>query len=105
MSLDTDPLLNNPFVVGGMGAAVTAVHFLPGASWWQRAGNVAAGALVAGFIAPALVQWLHLEHPSYASAAAFLLGLMGMSMSAAVLEWIRTGGLRDLVTSIFQRRG
>lgn len=104
MSIDTDHIVNNPFVVGAMGAAVTALHFLPGASWWQRATNVFAGAVVAGFLTPALVQWLHLDHPSYASAMAFILGLLGMSLSAAALEYVRSGSLREALGLWLSRR-
>jgi hypothetical protein len=56
--------------------------------------------MMAGFLAPALVHWLGLDAPHYASGAAFLIGLLGMSLAAAALEWVRDGGLRRVVESV-----
>jgi uncharacterized protein involved in response to NO len=100
MDIDHEKLTGNPFVVGALGAAVTALRFTPGAAWWERLLNVLAGAMMAGFLSPALVHWLGLGAPHYASGAAFLIGLLGMSLAASALEWVRDGGLRRVVESV-----
>ena len=99
MALDWDKLANSPFLVGAVGAAITSLHFTPGKSWAERIANVLAGAAVAGFLSPALVEWLHLTQPSYASAAAFLCGLLGMSVMAALLEFASSQAMRETLAS------
>lgn len=103
MDIDPDRVLSNPFTVGGFGALV-ALRFAPGATWWERATNVASGACAAGFLAPALVDWLQLKTPGLANAAAFLLGLLGMSLIAALLEGIRNLKLAEILQGWLARR-
>lgn len=100
MDIDHKQVASNPFFVGALGALVTALKFTPGAAWWERLINVVAGSMLAGFLSPALVHWLDLDAPHYASGAAFLVGLLGMSLAAAALEWVRDGGLRRVVESV-----
>lgn len=97
--MDAEKITSNPFAVGALGALVTALKFTPGAAWWERLVNVLAGSAMAGFLSPALVHWLGLDAPHYASGAAFLVGLLGMSLAAAALEWVRDGGARRMVES------
>lgn len=103
MDLDPDRVLSSPFTVGGFGALV-ALKFAPGNSWWERVTNVASGALAAGFLAPALVDWLQLKTPGLANAAAFVIGLLGMSLIAALLEGIKKLDVAGLLTGLFPRR-
>jgi hypothetical protein len=102
--IDIDKITGSPFLIGAAGAAVTALHFTPGASWWERMANVGAGSVVAGFLSPALIRWLELTEPAYASAGAFLCGLLGMSLMAAALEFIRSGGLREALSAWLSKR-
>lgn len=89
MDLDPERIARSPFVVGALGALVTAVKFTPGASWIERSFNVVAGSLAAGYVAPALIAWLSLRDEPYASGAAFVVGLLGMSVASAVVQAIR----------------
>lgn len=104
MDLDLDRILRSPFVVGAAGALITAVKFTPGASWVERSFNVAAGSVTAGYLAPALMEWLRLTSPSFASGAAFVLGLVGMSLAAALLQAIKDTPLGQIVTGWLSRR-
>jgi hypothetical protein len=105
MEIDTEQIASSPFTVGAIGAVVTALRFTPGASWWERTVNVVAGSLLAGFLSPALVEWLNMQRPSYASGAAFLVGLLGMSLTAAALEWVRGGGVARTLESFLPKKG
>lgn len=89
MDIDPERLARNPFAIGAVGALITAVRFTPGASLIERAFNVVAGAAAAGYISPALVEWLGMKSPSYLGGAAFLVGMVGMSLAAALLQVIK----------------
>jgi hypothetical protein len=101
--MDIDPL-KSPFVPGALGALV-ALKGAPGASWGERIINVGCGALIAGFVAPAAAEWFGLASPEMRSAIAFMLGLFGMSLVAAITESIRSGTLTELLRGLFGRRG
>lgn len=100
---NSERLLSSPFAVGGMGALV-ALKFAPGATWFERFTNVTSGALVAGFGAPALTEWLKFSSPGLTNGAAFLLGLLGMSLIAALLQGIRDLKLAEIISGWLSRR-
>lgn len=104
IDFDLERFLRSPFVTGAVGAIITAVKFTPGAGWKERVFNVAAGSATAGFVAPALVEWLNLTSPSFASGAAFVLGLVGMSLAAAALQAIKDTPLGQIVTGWLSRK-
>jgi len=101
--IDTDKLLSSPFTIGALGALV-ALKFAPGDSWLDRVANVLSGSLAAGFITPALVDWLQMDARSYASGAAFVVGLLGMSVADALVAGIRQTPLAKIVTGWLSRR-
>jgi hypothetical protein len=105
MDFDLDRIARSPFTVGAVGALITAVKFTPGASWGERTFNVLAGSAAAGFITPALVEWLNMKSPSYASGAAFLFGLVGMSLAAALLQAIKDTPFGQILTGWLTRKG
>lgn len=104
MDFDVEKIAHNPFAVGALGALITAVKFTPGASWCERIFNVWAGSTAAGFVTPALVEWLHMTSPSYTSGAAFVLGLVGMSLAAASLQAVKETALAEIITGWISRR-
>lgn len=91
-----DTLLRSPWLSGAAGAIV-ALHGAPGASWPQRAFNVAAGALVAGYASPIINQYFGLSTPELQSAGAFLCGLFGLNFSASLLDSIRASNWLELL--------
>lgn len=105
MDLEPDRIVQSPFTVGAIGALITAVKFTPGATWIERGFNILAGSAAAGFITPALVEWLSMKSPAYASGAAFLFGLVGMSLAAAALQGIRDTPLGQIITGWLSRKG
>lgn len=104
MDIDPDRIARSPFTVGAIGALITAVKFTPGATWPERAFNVASGSAAAGFITPSVTAWLKLSEQSYVSGAAFILGLVGMSLAAAVLQGIKETHLGQIITGWLERR-
>jgi len=96
MTIDVDRILGSPFTIGGLGSLV-ALKFAPGVSWWERFTNVASGMLVAGYGAPALAEWLQFKTAGMGNAAAFILGLLGMSLIAAILQAIRDLKLAEIL--------
>lgn len=88
MSIDLDSLA--PFAVGSAGAVVS-LKFVPGPTWAERAFNVLTGCLCAGFLAPAAAEWFHMTSRGLQFGLAFLVGMFGLSVAAAVAS-----GLRDL---------
>jgi hypothetical protein len=106
MAIDLEPSsASRPFIVGAIGALITAVKFTPGASWPERLVNVCAGSAAAGFITPALTEWLHMTSAAQQNGAAFLFGLVGMSLAAAALQAIKDTAWGQIVASWLTRRG
>lgn len=105
MDIDPEGFAKSPFTIGALGALVTAIKFTPGASWPERIFNVVAGSLAAGFITPALVDWLHMTSTSYANGGAFLIGLLGMSVAAALMQGVKDTPLGTILTGWLSRRG
>ena len=97
MQPDINPeLIKSPWVAGAMGAIV-ALRGVPGLSWAERLFNVFSGLLIAGYVSPAAAGYLGLEEPTMQSAAAFLCGLFGLNLMAAIVEVIRTTDFRGMM--------
>jgi len=101
--MDLDPerigdVARSPFAIGAIGALITAVRFMPGAAWPERIFSIFAGSAAAGFVTPALVEWLHMTSAAYASGAAFVCGLLGMSLIAALLQAVKETQLAKIVS-------
>lgn len=104
MDFDPESIAKSPFTIGAAGALVTAAKFTPGASWWERGVNVLAGSLAAGFITPALTEYLRMTSPAYIGGAAFFVGLLGMSLVAAFFQMVRDVQWAQIVSSWIARR-
>lgn len=97
MQHDIGPeLIKSPWVAGAMGAIV-ALRGVPGLSWAERAFNVFAGLLIAGYVSPAAAGYLGFEDANMQGAAAFLCGLFGLNLAAAIVEAIRTADFRGIL--------
>lgn len=103
MEIDPERIARSPFAIGAIGALITAVRFTPGASLLERTFNVVAGAAAAGYISPALVEWLGMSSPSYLSGSAFLVGMVGMSLAAALLQAIKETPFGAILVSWLSR--
>lgn len=103
MNLDPDHIFNSPFFVGGIGSLV-ALKFAPGLTWPERFTNVVCGLLLAGYLTPALTAWLEFGSVGLESAAAFVVGLLGMSLAAAIFDGVRATKFGDIISSWLTRR-
>jgi len=102
LDLDTAAVTKSPFFIGLLGAMV-ALRGVPGASWKSRAFNALSGSLISGFTSPAIAEFFGLNTPTMESAAAFVVGLLGLNITAAVVGWISEMRLSDVLP--FLRKG
>jgi hypothetical protein len=103
MEIDPDRVLRSPWIAGGLGALV-GLAFAPGATWRERAFNVLCGGLCAGYITPALTEWLRIEPAGMKAFAAFAVGMFGLSVAAEAARWIKAGGVGQLIAAWFNRK-
>lgn len=96
-------LIASPFFVGAAGALVS-LKYVVALGWWRHVTNWAAGTLVAGYCAPPLSDWLKLDGKSDALGVAFVLGLVGLSIIAAVHKAISEVNLTGILTDWLSRR-
>lgn len=92
--LEPHAAAKSPFLAGALGALV-ALRGVPGASWKERIINAVSGSLMAGFLAPAASEYFGLITQPMQSAMAFAIGLFGLNVTAAILEWIKTVKIDD----------
>jgi len=104
MDLDPQKIVTNPLFPGVIGAAV-GLRFAPGVSWLERVTNVASGASCAGFVAPAAGEVFHLSSVSMMGFLAFIIGMFGMSIAAAVMQGLREIRAGEIITDWLSRRG
>lgn len=96
MDFDFEKMWRSPFLIGALGAVV-ALRGAPGESWPIRLLNVVCGSLMAGFVSPAACEFFSLTSPAMQGAMAFVFGLFGMNMASAVVVWIKTAQLSDVL--------
>lgn len=97
MQPDLNPeLIKSPWVAGAVGAIV-ALRGVPGLTWAERLFNAFSGLMIAGYISPAAADYLGLEGQNMQGATAFLFGLFGLNLVAAIVETIRTTDFRGML--------
>lgn len=95
--IDIDPhTAKSPFLIGLLGAVV-ALRGVVGMTWTERIANVISGSLMAGFFGPAAAEYFSLDSQAQQSAMAFAIGLFGLNLMAAVLQWIKTLNIGDYI--------
>jgi hypothetical protein len=105
MDFDPESIAKSPFVVGGAGAFIAAWKFAaPGTGAIEKGLNTISGALAAGFLSPPLCTYLKMTTPEYIGGAAFVTGVLSMSIVAAVIGAIRDIKWADIASSWFTRR-
>lgn len=96
MDLDPERLVRSPFVIGALGSLV-ALRGAPGESWRIRIFNLVCGALLAGYVSPALAEFFSLLTPASQGALSFAVGLFGMNFVATAVTWIKQLQLGDVL--------
>lgn len=102
--MSIEDVVKSPFAVGAVGAAVAALKATPGASVWEKSVNVISGAAMSGILTPPLTDYLRMDAESYRNGAAFMLGLLGMSLVAALLGAMKETKWGDVLSSWLSRR-
>lgn len=98
MDIDPQKIVTHPLAAGILGSLV-GLRLAPGLSWPERFTNVITGSLCAGFAAPAAGEMFRLTSPAMMSFLAFVLGLFGMSIAAAVMQALRETKFGEAITS------
>ena len=96
MELDTAKAGQSPFFIGLIGAII-ALRGTPGASWPERAFNIASGSLLSGFVSPAMAEYFGLTTVNMQAASAFIVGLLGLNLVATLVIWLKDLKLGDLL--------
>lgn len=104
MDIEPQKIVSHPLAAGALGALV-GLRYAPGLSWLERVGNVATGAVFAGFVAPAVGEVFRLSTVSMQSALAFAIGMFGMSAAAAVIQGLRDIKLGEIMTGWISKEG
>jgi hypothetical protein len=90
---------SHPGAFGLLGSLV-GLRWAPGTGWPTKVANVASGTVLAGVLAPAVAERLHLS-PSQISVTGLVIGLFGISIADAVTQAIRTFDLAGFLTRRF----
>ena len=96
MEFDATKAGQSPFIVGLLGAIV-ALRGTPGASWPERAFNVACGSMLSGYVSPAMAEYFGLATSNMQAASAFVVGLLGLNLVATLVLWLKELKLADLL--------
>lgn len=100
-----DDLARSPFTAGLLGAVVTALRGMPGATWGERASHAIAGTFMGGTLAPGVAEWFGLTSPSMLGATASLIGMFGLNASAGVWAYLKTSGPADWLPWLRKKGG
>lgn len=103
MDIDAHKIITHP-LMAGLAGAVIGLKFAPGISWIERVTNVATGASFSAFLAPGAVEMLRLSSASMTGFLAFIIGMFGMSIAAAVFQGLRDMKVGEIVTGWISRK-
>jgi hypothetical protein len=104
MNFDVDPatVTKSPFFIGLLGGIV-ALRGVPGAGWKSRAFNLFCAMLISGYTSPAVAAFFGAETEANRNVAAFVVGLFGLNITAAIVVWISEAKLSDILP--FTKKG
>lgn len=87
----------------GFIGSVLSFRFVNQLGTFGRAATFFGGALLAGFLAPLMVDWFGLKE-NYIGGVGFVVGALGMSVLAATLQAIKNADVISLVKGRFGGR-
>lgn len=96
--MNLELLFSSPFFVGAAGALVS-LRFSRDVTWRQRMTTFVCGALIAGYCANPMSNWLKLTAAGDILGVAFALGLLGLSVLTAVFKGISELEVAKIITS------
>ena len=92
-----EEVVKSPWLAGALGALVAMGRAVPGTTIFQRVVGVGTGALLSGFFSPALSEYFGMTTPEMKSAMSFAVGLFGLNLMAAALDWTKTVKVSDYI--------
>lgn len=104
MDIDPQKIITSPFLPGIFGAWA-GLKFAPGISRIEKVTNIAAGMACAGFVAPAAGEVFKLSSVAMMSGLAFVIGMFGMSIAAAVMQGLRDLRVGEIISGWVSRKG
>lgn len=89
------------FVVGLVGAVVSLKFVKRAQKWYENVLMIFGGSAAAGYLEPPVSAYFHVTNGGF---IAFLIGLFGMSLAAAVMGMINSTEWGKLVPDIIRKR-
>lgn len=102
MNLEPDQITTNTWVAA-LAGAILGLKAIPGGTFLERLANVLFGFLLAVFLGPAAVDYLHVVSVKIASGLTFAVGAAGLVIFAAVIDGIKQTQLSAIISSWFSR--
>lgn len=97
------PFLQHPEVAGALGSMMS-LRWVPGANWLSRAFAFGTGFGLAIYCSPWAVELMQIKSAYGPPAFGFLAGLLGMNITAKVVEAVKHGDWFTFLTSFFPGR-
>lgn len=88
MNLEPDSFTGNTYIAS-LAGAIMGLKAIPGGTFKERIANLLFGFLLAIYIGPAMVDYLHITSARVASGLTFAMGAAGLVAFAAVMDGIR----------------
>jgi hypothetical protein len=101
--IDIQAALTHPAAAGIAGSLV-GLKVAPGASWGERFTNVLCGALIAGYVGPAVAEMLAIHGGTGQMLLGFGLGLCGLTLADVGLRALRELKVAEIITGWISRR-
>lgn len=98
-SAATAKLLISPTIVAGMMGAIVSLRFASHLNWKERVTAVISGAIMSFYIAPWACHYFNLQQ--FEGTVGFMIGLFGLSLTAAVYEAIKKADPWGLIMARF----
>jgi hypothetical protein len=92
-------------LIAGFFGGVISLRFFEKLSTLEKCGIAIIGAVAANYLTPAVLAWFNLAAESYENGIAFVIGLFGMSVTAAVITTLRNTNWGNLITNWRGRSG
>lgn len=96
-------LLHTPLIVG-LAGAVVGLRFSVAKTFGGRAWQVASGALIATYVAPAVVAWVKIDDVRIGAGVSFVTGCYGVVIASSVYRWLIETKVSDFLP-LPKRRG
>lgn len=104
MSIEPEQITGNTYIAA-LAGAILGLKAVQGPSLGERFANLISGFLMAIFLGPAIVDWLHIASPRIASGITFAVGAAGLVGFAAIMEGIRQTQFGAIISGWLSRKG